>query len=122
MNYSVLSRFVLICTFVTSICVCAPVDDPIITTTLSSSSLTLSSEKNELLADETSLSEENKENVVTEGSDNIELNPEETTPRIILEEDIAFFMPKTTVDTASSPETITKTTSSNEINGDATKN
>ena len=98
MNNSILYQVVLICTLISNLCG-APIDDQIISTTTASTSL--SSEKETLLADDTDLLEEIEEVGNEEyDSTNIETSDDsvsETTHRIVLEEDIAFLMPKTTV-------------------------
>ena len=108
-----LIHVVLICTLISNLC-CAPIDEPVISTTLSSTSLPLSSEKETLLADDTNLLEENEE-VGTEESGSTDIKPSddsvsETTSRIVLEEDIAFIMPKTTISTILSSKSTTTTT------------
>ena len=108
-----LIHVVLICTLISNLC-CAPIDEPVISTTLSSTSLPLSSEKETLLADDTNLLEENEE-VGTEESGSTNIKPSddsvsETTSRIVLEEDIAFIMPKTTISTILSSKSTTTTT------------
>ena len=113
MKSSMLIHVVLICTLISNLC-CAPIDEPVISTTLSSTSLPLSSEKETLLADDTNLLEENEE-VGTEESGSTNIKPSddsvsETTSRIVLEEDIAFIMPKTTISTILSSKSTTTTT------------
>ena len=108
-----LIHVVLICTLISNLC-CAPIDEPVISTTLSSTSLPLSSEKETLLADDTNLLEKNEE-VGTEESGSTNIKPSddsvsETTSRIVLEEDIAFIMPKTTISTILSSKSTTTTT------------
>jgi len=113
MNKSMSYHVVLIFTLISRICG-APIDDPVISTTLSSTSLPLSSEKETLLADDTNLLEKNEE-VGTEESGSTNIKPSddsvsETTSRIVLEEDIAFIMPKTTISTILSSKSTTTTT------------
>jgi len=116
MNYSV-QLVLLICALISSL-YSAPIDDEILTTTIPSSSSSLPSEKETLLADDKNVTEENKE-VVNEESSTIGISPSadsvsETAPRIVLEEDIAFLMPKTTTSKILS----TETTSSADNNDD----
>ena len=118
MNNSILYQVVLICTLISNLCG-APIDDQIISTTLSSTSL--SSEKETLLADDNTLLEEIEEaDIEGSGSTGIQTSDDsvsETTSRIVLEEDIAFLMPKTTVSTIVSSESTTtvSTTSTSNI-------
>jgi len=110
MNKSMSYHVVLIFTLISKLCG-APIDDPVISTTLSSTSLPLSSEKETLLADDTDLLEEIEE-VGNEEYDSTDIETSddsvsETTHRIVLEEDIAFLMPKTTVSTIVSSESTT---------------
>ena len=114
MNNSILYQVVLICTLISNLCG-APIDDQIISTTLSSTSL--SSEKETLLADDNNLLEEIEE-ADTEGSGSTGIQTSddsvsETTSRIVLEEDIAFLMPKTTVSTIVSSESTATVSTSN---------
>jgi len=114
MNNSILYQVVLICTLISNLCG-APIDDQIISTTLSSTSL--SSEKETLLADDNTLLEEIEE-ADTEGSGSTGIQTSddsvsETTSRIVLEEDIAFLMPKTTVSTIVSSESTATVSTSN---------
>jgi len=114
MNNSILYQVVLICTLISNLCG-APIDDQIISTTLSSTSL--SSEKETLLADDNTLFEEIEE-ADTEGSGSTGIQTSddsvsETTSRIVLEEDIAFLMPKTTVSTIVSSESTATVSTSN---------
>jgi hypothetical protein len=118
MNYSILMHLVLLICALISNLYCAPIDDQILTTTISSSSLSLSSEKETLLAEDKNVPEENTE-VVNEEFSNIDIDPtddsvSETTSRIVLQEDLAFLMPKTTTSTVQS----TETTSSDDNNTD----
>merc|ERR1712165_104989 len=119
MNYSVFMHLVLfICALISNLH-CAPIDDELLTTTISPSSLPLSSEKETLLADDTNVTEENEE-VVTEqvGTSDIDTSVDsvsETTSRVVLEEDIAFLMPKTTESTILSTETTSSDDNNNAI-------
>jgi len=114
MNNSILYQVVLICTLISNLCG-APIDDQIISTTLSSTSL--SSEKETLLADDNTLLEEIEE-VDTEGSGSTGIQTSDdsvskTTSKIVLEEDIAFLIPKTTVSTIVSSESTATVSTSN---------
>ena len=94
-----LTQWLVICTIISNL-YCAPIDDEIRETTLSPSSLSQFSEKELLLADDASVINENDDVVndeflitdVSSGDDSVS----ETTQHIVLDEDIAFFMPKTT--------------------------
>merc|ERR1711981_46201 len=117
MNNSIFMHLVLLICALISNLYCAPIDDEILTTTISSSSLSLSSEKETLLADDKSLPEVNTE-VVNEESSIIDIissfdSVSGTTSRIVLEEDIAFLMPKTS--TVQSTDTTSSDHSSNDI-------
>merc|ERR1711981_1057907 len=117
MNYSIFMHLVLLICALISNLYCAPIDDEILTTTISSSSLSLSSEKETLLADDKNLPEVNTE-VVNEESSIIDIQSRVdsvsgTTSRIVLEEDIAFLMPKTS--TVRSTDTTSSDHSSNDI-------
>jgi len=112
-----LRHLVLFCTLISNLN-CAPIDDQTITSTISPNSLSISSEKEPLLADDTSVPEEIKE-TFNEESSGTDINSSddsasETTSRIVLDEDIAFFMPKTTLSTISSSESSVTTTSNDD--------
>ena len=99
MTRSMLTQWLVICTIISNL-YCAPIDDEIRETTLSPSSLSQFSEKELLLAEDASVINENDDVVndeflitdVSSGDDSVS----ETTQHIVLDEDIAFFMPKTT--------------------------
>ena len=120
MNYSMLKHLVFICTLLIHNLCCAPIDDQTITTTLSPIPVSLSSEKDTILAEDKSVPEEIRETVNEESSgtdiSSKDDSASETTSRIVLDEDIAFFMPKTTISTIiSSDDSVTTTSNDDNI-------